>query len=30
MSPAATAYLAFIRQEKNSITNEHFSWIDSY
>ncbi|WP_264521552.1 LysR family transcriptional regulator [Flavobacterium sp. N1994] len=30
MSPAATAYLAFIRQEKDRITSEHFSWIDSY
>ena len=30
MSPAATAYLDFIRKEKNSIINEHFSWIESY
>ncbi len=30
MSPAATAYLDFIRKEKNSIIKEYFSWIESY
>ncbi len=30
MSPAASAYLDFIRQEKERIKQEHFSWIDSY
>lgn len=30
MSPAATAYLEFIRKEKDSINNLHFSWIAPY
>jgi DNA-binding transcriptional LysR family regulator len=30
MSPAASAYLEFIRKEKASITSEHFSWINTY
>lgn len=30
LSPAASAYLNFIRQEKSRINNECFSWINSY
>lgn len=30
MSPAATAYLNFIREQKEQIIKTHFSWIDSY
>ncbi|MBC7606089.1 MAG: LysR family transcriptional regulator [Burkholderiales bacterium] len=30
MSPAAVAYLDFIRKEKESINDLHFSWIASY
>lgn len=30
MSPAATAYLDFIKKEKESIKNQNFSWIDSF
>ncbi|NNT71877.1 LysR family transcriptional regulator [Flavobacterium sp. IMCC34852] len=30
MSPAATAYLDFIKKEKESIKNKNFSWIDSF
>lgn len=30
MSPAASAYLEFIRKEKNHIQQNHFSWIDSF
>jgi DNA-binding transcriptional LysR family regulator len=30
MSPAAIAYLQFIRQEKERIKSENFSWIDSF
>jgi DNA-binding transcriptional LysR family regulator len=30
MSPAASAYLDFIKREKERIKNLNFSWIDSY
>jgi DNA-binding transcriptional LysR family regulator len=30
MSPAATAYLEFIRKEKDSINETYFSWIKNY
>lgn len=30
MSPAATAYLEFIRKEKDSINETYFSWINNY
>ncbi|TBX66162.1 LysR family transcriptional regulator [Flavobacterium silvisoli] len=30
LSPAAAAYLAFIKEEKDRISNEHFNWIESY
>jgi DNA-binding transcriptional LysR family regulator len=30
MSPAAVAYLDFIKKEKERIKNIHFSWIDSF
>ncbi|WP_298393632.1 LysR family transcriptional regulator [Flavobacterium sp.] len=30
LSPTATAFLDFIRQEKANISEEHFSWINSY
>ncbi len=30
LSPAAAAYLAFIKEEKDHISSEHFSWIEGY
>lgn len=30
LSPTAIAFLDFIREEKATICEEHFSWIDSY
>jgi DNA-binding transcriptional LysR family regulator len=30
MSPVASAYLNFVKANKEKINNEHFSWIESY
>ncbi len=30
LSPVAEAYLKYIRDEKNNIKNNYFSWIDNY
>lgn len=30
LSPAATAFLKFVREEKGNIIKNHFSWIESY
>lgn len=29
-SPVATAFLNYIKKEKNNIINEHFSWYENY
>jgi DNA-binding transcriptional LysR family regulator len=30
LSPAAAAFLKFVREEKGNIIKNHFSWIESY